>query len=140
MKTYVTRILATLSLGVALGPASLLAQSSLHANIPFDFTVGNKTFTAGEYRLEPVLGQCLRLQGVDQPASAMIIMANAGSVGATPEARSRLTFNRYGDRYFLWRVAGPTRGWELRPSPAEKELIAKQGSPRPVIVASSQSR
>jgi len=139
MKTYVTRILAAVSLGFALGPASVLAQSPLHANIPFDFTVGNQTFAAGEYRVAPV-GQCLRIQAVNRPSTSMLIMTQAGSPGVTTSARSSLTFNRYGDRYFLSRVAAPQLEWDLAPSSAEKEAIAKLGSPRPVLVANSRSR
>ncbi len=140
MKTHVTRCLAALSLGAALGPASLLAQTSLHANIPFDFTVGNKIFAAGEYRLEPAAGQWLRLEAAGQPATSMFIAANAGSPSVTAPARSSLTFNRYGDRYFLSRVIGPGREWDLPRSSSEKEVLAKLGAPRPVIVANSRSR
>src|SRR5713226_6439842 len=51
MKTSILRTLATLSLSAALGPVSLMAQGAMLATVPFDFTVGAKSFPAGDYRI-----------------------------------------------------------------------------------------
>ena len=52
-----------------------------------------------------------------------------------------VSFNRYGDRYSLSRVADNDHGWELAQSTVEKELIAKRGEPaKPVSVVASRSK
>jgi len=53
------------------------------------------------------------------------------------QSNAVVTFNRYGDRYFLSRLSDTNHGWELPKSRVEKELIAKRASPAPVTLASS---
>jgi hypothetical protein len=133
MKTSILRILATLSLSAALGPVSLRAQGPIHITVPFDFTVGSKSLAAGEYEARQITPMVLAIRSVDGQASA-VIMTNAAQPSAVP-GKATLTFNKYGDRYFLSQVSDYGHGWELPKSSAEKELIAKRASPRPVTVA-----
>ena len=51
MKTSILRTLATLSLSAVLGPVSLMAQLPILVKVPFEFSVGSKSFAAGEYRI-----------------------------------------------------------------------------------------
>jgi len=129
MKTSILRTLATLSLSAALGPVSLMAQGPIHITIPFDFTVGSKSLPAGEYRIGEQPRHVLAIRSVDN-RSVMMIMTHSAEPTAKPGEAS-LTFNRYGDRYFLSQVSSSDLGWELPKSPVEKELAAKVALPQP---------
>lgn len=136
------------------GLLSLLAMASAHAqtnteqraHISFSFTVGNRTFPAGDYRV-------LRLNPVsDQAALAIKSMDGRWSVitltrpieAARPQEKAKLIFSRYGDQYFLSQVWTPaeSRGLELPPARAEKALArnALKREPEQVMVALSSHR
>ena len=136
MKSSMVRTLVTLSLSAVLSPVALLAQDQINATIPFDFTVGQKSFAAGDYSVHQMnSGGVLAIRNL-KDRSGIIVMttpAEPAKRGGTPV----LTFNRYGDSYFLSAVSGDDRGWQLHPSSAEKELIAKVASPRPVVVTAA---
>jgi hypothetical protein len=135
MKTSIVRTLITLSVSAAIGPLSLLAQGPIQFTAPFDFTVGNKNFASGEYRMAAVAPQVLAIRSRDG-RSSQVVIAHA-SQATSKQSNAVVTFNRYGDRYFLSRWSDPNHGWELPKSRVEKELIAKRASPAPVTVASS---
>jgi len=135
MKTSIVRTLITLSVSAAIGPLSLLAQGPIQFTAPFDFTVGNKNFASGEYRVAAVAPQVLAIRSLDG-RSTQVVIAQA-SQAKDKQSNAVLTFNRYGDRYFLSRLSDPNHGWELPKSRVEKELIAKRASPAPVTLASS---
>jgi hypothetical protein len=135
MKSSIVRTLVTLSLTAVLSPVALMAQGPIQAKIPFDFTVGDKSFAAGNYRVQEVNHGVIRVQNA-KDLSAIISLV-------TPADRSKradqavLTFNRYGDRYFLYKVSSGDQAWQFHKSHAEKEIIAKSGSPKPVVVAAA---
>lgn len=128
-----------LSLSVAFGPVRLMAQAPIHVTIPFDFNVGSKSFGAGEYSVQKTQPGAIAIQSADGRARMATTVH-----GAKPNDRpgiATLTFNRYGDRYFLSRVSDSERGWELARSAVEKELIAKRAEPaKPVSVVASSSK
>jgi hypothetical protein len=138
MNTSILRTFAKLSLGAALGSITLLAQDSVRATVPFDFTIGSKSFAAGEYHLRQVAHMVLQIQSADGHAS-MLVATRPGEPTKIP-GTARLQFNRYGDRYFLSQVSGDTGGWQVPKSLVEKELIAKSASPKPLIVVASGQR
>ena len=135
MNASIVRTLASLCLCAALGPVSLQAQMLGHirVTIPFGFTVGAKSLAAGEYRVLQMTPSVLAMQSIDGRSSA-IVMTHP-SRPTTASGRASMTFNKYGDRYFLAKVSDDGRGWELPKTPVEKELIAKRASPpQPVVV------
>ena len=135
MKTSIVRTLITLSVSAAIGPLSLLAQGPIQFTAPFDFTVGNRTFASGEYRVAAVAPQVLTIRSRDGRSSQIVIVQASQAKGK--QSNAVVTFTRYGDRYFLSRLSDPNHGWQLPKSRVEKELIAKRASPAPVTVASS---
>jgi hypothetical protein len=135
MKSSIVRILVTLSLVAALSPLALMAQSRVNITIPFDFTVGTKFFRAGDYRVQEMTDKVLLIRNVKSGPGVMTIVMP--DLNTEKSGLSRLTFHHYGDSYFLYSVASGSRGWRLLPSRAEKELIAKAGSPKPVSVAAA---
>jgi hypothetical protein len=83
---------------------------TVRATIPFDFTVENKSLPAGTYEITPSLGNVIRIQNTSDPR----IMASVGTLRDSTEIdaelynESVLIFEKYGDRYFLHEVHGPT--------------------------------
>jgi hypothetical protein len=135
MKRSIFNTIAMLSLSAVLGSVHLNAQGPINVTVPFDFNVGAKSFHAGEYTVQEITTWVLAIRSADD-RSSMLTSTTPGEPGATP-GTAKLTFNRYGDRYFLSNVSGGGRGWALSKSAPEKELIAKRTSPKFVEVASS---
>jgi hypothetical protein len=63
-------------------------------------------------------------------------LANSGSPSRVPGIES-LTFDKVDNRYFLSKWAGENYGLELAPPAAEKELIARRATRKPVTVVAS---
>ena len=131
MKKFVTastRIGMLVLLSVAALAASAKAQSGsgLRANIPFDFTVAGKTFTAGHYsitRASQTSGDLvLEVNGLDNHSRVFPITSRLQT--QTPRDQSVLIFHRYGDEYFLAQVwaAGSTTGRAFAKSRRERQL------------------
>jgi hypothetical protein len=87
MKSSILNSLAALGLSAALGAVGLQAQGPIHVTVPFDFTVGAKSFAAGEYRVNRQAPHVLAIRSVNGN-SAMVIMTNPRSPTRRP-ARSR---------------------------------------------------
>ena len=108
---------------IAVAPA-VRAQQPLAVNVPFEFTVGNATLPAGDYRVQKLDGSSavVLISCADASASAMVL-SNAAQAKET-QTQSKLIFKRYENRYFLSQVwtAGSIRGRELLKSRAEKEI------------------
>ena len=119
-------------LALAAAPAHTRAQtvnSRQSANIPFAFSVGDKSFPAGVYRVE-------RLNSQSDLATYVIRSADNKRVAVfltndsvrKAKSDSHITFNRYGERYFLaslWRDSNPT-GSVLGVSRAERRLRRRE--------------
>ena len=123
MKRQVFTILVSLSLLLV----SVHAQSSstiVVANIPFDFIVRDKTFSAGEYTLTRV-GQSVTLLRSRDCNATMVFQTNTVQAAKT---RNELIFHRRGDKYFLSQVwtAGSTIGSELRKCRTEQNLLLEK--------------
>jgi hypothetical protein len=135
MKRSIFHTIAMLSLSAVLGSVHLNAQAPINVTVPFDFQVGTKSFTSGSYTVREISTWVLAIQSAND-RSTMLTSTMAGEPSTTP-GTAKLTFNRYGDRYFLSRVSSSDRGWALSKAAPEKELIAKQNSPTFVVVASA---
>ena len=118
-----------IALLVLLGTMAVAAQAQtsgrrqLIANIPFQFNFGNKTLPAGEYSVRQVNpdSDCgvLLLSSRDGNASAMI---QVDSVIGKAQESAKLTFRRYGNKYFFaqaW-IDGDNTGMQAPKSKAER--------------------
>ncbi len=108
--------------------APLMAQSvRITANIPFEFTIGNKTLPAGEYMISNGSAPyVLMLRGKQRHVGALI-MTEPEQIAPTrdPASVTKLEFNKYGDRYFLSKVEDGYvgTGFVAPPSRSERELV-----------------
>jgi hypothetical protein len=134
----VTRVLALFGLIATLAPLTVRAEGPMHFTVPFTFTVGSKSFAAGEYRITEVTQGVLHIQSED--ARVNFIVQGHYDERSKLDGMATMTFHKYGGRYFLYKVANPSRGWGLPPSAGEKELIAGRGSSKPLAVIAASHR
>jgi hypothetical protein len=135
MNTSFIRTLLPLSLLAIFGSVSLMAQDSAHFKIPFDFTVGKQQFYAGDYLVGRSAPSVLSIR-TGSGYGVLMTLANSGSPSKVPGIVS-LTFDKVDDRYFLSKWAGNDYGLELPQPAAERELIARRATRKPVTVAAS---
>jgi hypothetical protein len=108
--------------------APAFAERPLEVKIPFDFTVGAKRMSAGEYTVKyDVPGSLWVVRRDGKAACVVLTMAVQGKV--TPEV-GKLVFNRYGDSYFLAQIWSPgyDQGRQLPKSKAELEIARNVGA------------
>ena len=127
-----TRSVVTLSFFVVLAASFAIAQgrTRVTADIPFDFTVGEKSMPAGKYIVQkhPTTNHLLVVTGRDTNKAAYAMFNDATkSRGAE---KTVLVFHRYGNDYFLSQMwaAGESSGSELPISKAERK--ARKGADR----------
>ena len=146
MKKHAYTMIALLvlvgSMAVA-AQAQTSGRTQLIANIPFQFNVGNTTLAAGEYSVRQVndSGGVLLLRSRDGNASAMI---QVESVIGKAQERAKLTFHRYGNKYFFaqaW-IDSDNTGMQAPRSKAERaaesELAGRQPKTETVALRASQ--
>ena len=129
-------ILCAAGLAALLAPAGL-AQSALTVEVPFDFSVGGKMLSAGNYHISlDTLRNTVAIKNEGRGAGAYQMIRNRTSAeeGSSPH----VVFNRYGDRYFLAAVEWTARGCQFVESRQEKELRASRPEPRKVVLAAVQ--
>jgi hypothetical protein len=137
MTTSTIRFLAMFSLITLLGPLGVMAQGPVRFKIPFGFTAGAKSFAAGDYEVDEVTNKVLRIRSNDGRANVVVL--THGEEPGKNRGKAVLSFHRYGDQYFLFKMANDNRGWGLAPSIHEKELIAEAASPKQLdVIASSR--
>lgn len=95
---YLFALLLTLS---TVGTAMADSRDTTIATVPFDFVIGNKTFTAGTYRIsrisdDPRAG--LSIQSADGKTNMLF---RPTSLDFTPNDQAKLQFLHEGDLYFL---------------------------------------
>jgi hypothetical protein len=137
MKNTLCRITGILALAFLATTQAARAQEPVVASIPFQFTAGQTTLPAGEYRVQKVSDVSSALLIRSTEGRAIIVMTSPASANA-PQAKSKLIFRGYGNRYFLAQVwsAGSARGRELPKSAKEKEqaLAAHNETPDQVTI------
>lgn len=115
-------VLAVLAALLA-APPVMAQYNSVVADIPFPFIVSGKTHAAGEWTLMKVSSgpaHVWLLKDVDGRNSALAV---ANSDYKQLSAETKLTFNRYGEQYFLSEIWMPGEvGYYLPPSKQEKAL------------------
>ncbi len=108
MKKQIYTIVTMLILAITLAVSSAQAQSGrqVRMKIPFDFTVGRKTFRAGEYtfaRSTMASTAGLLVRSVDGRAGEMIL-THSVEAGTAQAAETKLVFHRYAGQYYLAQV------------------------------------
>ena len=105
MKKQAWLVLAIGGFLVLLGASRASAGSLvLRADVPFDFSAGNKVLPAGRYELWYPFESHSVLQFRDHTGRGIATVRTNDLSTPAIQKETRLIFNRYDDRYFLNRV------------------------------------
>jgi hypothetical protein len=119
--------------------AAQAQQTSVRADVPFDFVVGNQAYPAGEYALKSLLGNGvpIRVENLQGETSKVVLSEACTSNKAATS--TRLVFHRVGDSYFLYQIwqQGNTWGREFPVSRAERQIAQNHEKTELVIVAAN---
>lgn len=149
MKKQAYMIVTMIMLIAAVGLSSAKAQSSggtvLQVNIPFAFSVGDKTLPAGEYTVRCVnTASDLKILQVRNKTGRANALVHTGSVIGRTHENATVVFNRYGDQYFFaqaWLV-GDKIGMQAPRSRSEKttasELAGIKRAPETIALTSKR--
>ncbi len=120
MRWSIAVVLAAL---LVLAPQAM-AQERVWADVPFPFIVGGMTLPAGEYWFIETTSSGARLFVLRDGDQENLVLFPVNSVYRVPgKTEARLSFHRYGNRYFLSEILGAgATGAYLPPSKAEKQL------------------
>jgi Na+-translocating ferredoxin:NAD+ oxidoreductase RnfD subunit len=137
MRKQAIKIVTMFSLLLMLTTAAVHAQSKrISIDIPFSFTVGQKTLPAGEYTVEPNRGDSPTVWLIQSKSGHDGVLFITSSAWAREtKDKTRLVFNSYEGQYFLSQIwnAGDNNGRELQVPRSEREL-AKKGIQRETII------
>jgi hypothetical protein len=109
----------------------------MRASIPFEFRIDGKVLPAGEYMVKmDVIQQRITLEQLNGTVQCYLFGGRAS--WPNNEGGGILTFNRYGDNYFLSSLRAPNGGvgYKLGKSKAEREMAKVRGG-REVAVEST---
>jgi hypothetical protein len=124
-----------------LATAAQAQTTNVKARIPFDFVVGDHTYSAGEYTVKSLSpsSAAIRIDKADE-SEMRVTLSNACSK-AQPADGTTLVFQRSGDNYFLYQVwtEGNSLGREFRMSKTQVQLAKNDSDPELVIVAANMS-
>jgi hypothetical protein len=107
-------------------------SNSVQATIPFEFVIGNRTFSAGSYTFQRVLGRprsgdnlsILIVRGTDRGAYQAVVTAVAQ--GQAAQVSTKLMFKPVGGSFYLSEVwmAGDSYGNQLSQRGSDSEIQA----------------
>ncbi len=121
-------LIVSVAFMTAVTSANGQSPTTVIADIPFAFTVGDKTLPAGEYRVRAMTasGDALAIGSRDD---SVVRLSNSIETSKAPE-QAKLVFHRYGQRYFLSEVwsAGDTTGRKLLKSNEERAIEGQLAS------------
>ena len=93
------------------------------ADIPFQFNVGAKTLPAGEYQFSCWdSGGKLLIRSVEGKSAATVLTVPDD---ANPQSDSKISFHRYGDRYFFVAAGFGGTMLDLPKTRAERAVISE---------------
>jgi hypothetical protein len=106
MRKFIQRTIALAGLLFVVAFASVQAQVgyTVHADIPFDFVVGEVTFKSGEYTLNQYTPQTLLVRTWDNQTGQFARTAQPMAAANGGTTIKKLVFERLGDQYLLAQV------------------------------------
>ena len=115
---YLFALLLTLA---SLGTAMADSRDTTIATVPFDFVIGDKTFTAGTYRIsrisdDPRAG--LRIQSADRKTN---VLFQPRTLDFTSSDQAKLQFLHEGNMYFLTGIVTASDTYTLAPKHRRQE-------------------
>jgi|SwirhirootsSR2_FD_contig_61_1712935_length_457_multi_4_in_0_out_0_1 hypothetical protein len=131
------RQLFTVAVLAALTCLGAYAETKLQADIPFNFSMGDRVLPAGEYRIVLDHGVLtMREAKGGRAAMALATQNHAIQPGKNTAGDAVLFFQRYGNEYFLsglW--TRDSTGLGVPKSVRQKELARSMNSSEPTTIA-----
>jgi len=127
----ITAIALLATANFALAGTSFAQSNGVRANVPFDFTVGDKLLPAGTYTIKEQSDHVIVIRNHDKPITALSLVNGASN--RSPNG-GKLKFHRYGSQYFLSEILCeqadmnlqvPTSDTERRTALQEAKLRAR---------------
>ena len=126
LKSMLLAVITVFGMALTIVPAHAQNDSRVVANIPFEFSVGNTTLKAGNYRVEQLESGLISLSSQDGKEQRFALTFP----GTSDEQKSEpyLVFIRYGNESFLRKISisDDHDCLELPESSRERELIKNQ--------------
>jgi hypothetical protein len=133
MKLQLVSVLKKVSLLCAILLVTVVASAQgqtlgtrITANIPFDFSIGDKKLPSGKYSIGRIRQNSddLVLSIEDQGGRSKAIRTSIPVLTRDITSKGKLVFHRYGDQYFLYQVwpAGAATGRQFLKSRSEREV------------------
>ncbi|MEA2539531.1 MAG: hypothetical protein QOH35_897 [Acidobacteriaceae bacterium] len=108
----------------AMAGTSFAQSTGVRANVPFDFTVGNKLFPAGTYTIKEQSDHVIIITNYNKPIAALSLVN--GDSNRSPNG-GKLKFHRYGSQYFLSEILCDQANMNLQvPTSKTEQRIALQ--------------
>ena len=115
---YLFALLLTLS---SLGAAMADSRDTTIATVPFDFVIGNKTFTAGTYRIKRISDDPRAGLSIQSADGKTIMLFLPTSLDYTANDQAKLQFLHEGNLHFLTGILTPTDTYTLAPTHRRQE-------------------
>lgn len=140
MKKFI-KIFSFFALVVGISAISANAQTATEvtANVPFDFSIGSKTYSSGEYKVKVTKtaagGAILRILDSRGRNIQSVLADRAVDLNF---AKSQMIFNRYGEQRFLSKILTPNSLVTIPRSRTERQIAAgpsKGGAAESVTVS-----
>jgi hypothetical protein len=124
MRKQLFRLFFAISLSVLsfVTPAGANSGNELQATIPFEFTLRNETLPAGTYTISTTTVKGFFLIQNEDRSRATYFLTAPDLTRANPET-TKLTFRKYGDRYFLAEVTAYDAGYRVQQSRKERQML-----------------
>ena len=144
MKKQALKNFTMFSLLLILTAVSVAAQSerSKITNIPFSFIVGEKTFPAGDYTVEPNRRDYDKVWLVQsRDGHASVLFATMPVRASETQEKTKFVFHKYGDQYFLSQIwtPGGNSGRELLMPRLERALAKNATELQTVVLANGSA-
>jgi len=128
MKKQLIAVMFAFAIGLVISAGETSAQSqALRVDVPFSFSLNNKTLPAGTYIVKPATDNRLmwRVRGTGQTPDTLLL---ASLSSAKEPGNLRIIFRRYGERYFLTGFKTTSYDVALPMSGSEKDLRQSTGN------------
>jgi hypothetical protein len=143
MKLRISRTLMVAAVALVFGSAAYAQEINVRARVPFDFVLGDKTYSAGQYAVETASDNTffLSVKNIDAKKAQGLTLSYPcfSSQPTGPANQGKLVFHRVGGKYFLFRVwvGGSAVGREFPAPPRETEMAMNGLKTETVMVAAN---
>jgi hypothetical protein len=125
MKRTIAAFALFAAASIALATHASAQEQPFQANVPFNFTVGNRELPTGSYLVRTFGNRQVQIENMHQNISAYAL-ANAGN--RLRDENKKLVFDKVGGQYFLREIVSTSEAVELPKSQSEKraQTLVKQ--------------